>query len=140
MNAAFPKMKERNYGRIINMCSLNGVNAHKHTSEYNACKEAVRAYLRTASVEWMRYGITTHVICPASISEAAKQFLESEPKMMADMLSHNPAGRLGDAEADIGGAVLLLASDDAAYINGNTIFVDGGAHVNGVNWSPADST
>lgn len=44
MNAAFVHMKQKQYGRIINMCSLNGVNAHKYTAEYNSCKEAVRAF------------------------------------------------------------------------------------------------
>lgn len=136
MNAAFPHMKARKYGRIINMCSLNGVNAHKYTSEYNAAKEAVRAYSRTAAVEWMCHGITTNVICPGALTEAAKKFMEQEPEMMAEMLAQNPARRMGDPQRDIGGATLLLASDDAAYINGNTVFVDGGSHINGVNWSP----
>ena len=129
-------MKERQYGRIINMCLLNGVNAHKYTAEYNASKEAVRAFSRTAAVEWMQHGITTNIICPGAMSEAAKRFMEKEPEMMAEILSQNPAGRMGDPEQDIGGATLLLASDDAQYINGNTIFVDGGSHINGVNWSP----
>lgn len=136
MNAVFPFMKAKQYGRIINMCSLNGVNAHKYSAEYNACKEALRAYSRTAAVEWMRHGITTNVICPGAMTEASKRFMEKEPEMMAEIISQNPAGRMGDPEQDIGGAVLLLASDDAAYINGNTLFVDGGSHINGVNWSP----
>jgi len=136
MNAVFPHMKANQFGRIINMCSLNGVNAHKYTAEYNASKEAVRAFSRTAAVEWMQHGITTNVICPGAMSEAAKRFMEQEPEMMADMLSQNPAGRMGDPEDDIGGATVLLASNDAQYINGNTIFVDGGSHINGVNWSP----
>jgi len=139
MNAVFPHMKEQQFGRIINMCSLNGVNAHKYTSEYNASKEAVRAFSRTAAVEWMCHGITTNIICPGAMSEASKRFMEKEPAMMAEMLTQNPAGRLGDPEDDIGSATLLLASDDARYINGNTLFVDGGSHINGVNWSPGKS-
>jgi NAD(P)-dependent dehydrogenase (short-subunit alcohol dehydrogenase family) len=139
MNAAFLHMKKRQYGRIINMCSLNGVNAHKYTAEYNASKEAVRAYSRTAAVEWMCHGITTNVICPGAMSEASRKFMEREPEMMAEILSQNPAGRMGDPEQDIGGATILLASDDAQYINGNTLFVDGGSHINGVNWSPGKS-
>ncbi len=43
---------------------------------------------------------------------------------------------MGDPEEDIGGVALFLASDDSAYVNGNTLFVDGGAHVNGVSWRP----
>lgn len=139
MNAVFPHMKEKHYGRIINMCSLNGVNAHKYTSEYNSCKEALRAFSRTAAVEWMQHGITTNIICPGAMTEASKRFMEKEPEMMSDMLSQNPARRMGDPEQDIGGATMLLASDDAQYINGNTVFVDGGSHINGVNWSPGKS-
>jgi NAD(P)-dependent dehydrogenase (short-subunit alcohol dehydrogenase family) len=45
-------------------------------------------------------------------------------------------GRLGDPEADIGGVALFLASEDARYITGNTLFADGGAHINGVAWAP----
>lgn len=70
------------------------------------------------------------------MTEASKKFMEREPEMMADIISQNPAGRMGDPEQDIGGATMLLASQDAQYINGNTIFVDGGSHINGVNWSP----
>jgi NAD(P)-dependent dehydrogenase (short-subunit alcohol dehydrogenase family) len=139
MKAVFPHMRDRHYGRIINMCSLSGVNAHKHTADYNACKEAVRAFSRTAAVEWMRHGITTNIICPAAATEAYKAFEKYEPAMMAETLKQNPAGRMGDPEDDIGGAALLLTSDDARYINGNTLFVDGGSHINGVNWSPQGS-
>ena len=46
------------------------------------------------------------------------------------------SGRLGDPEADIGGVALFLASDDARYITGNTLFADGGGHINGVAWAP----
>ncbi len=139
MKEAFPSMQQQQFGRVINICSLNGVNAHKWTSDYNSAKEAVRAFSRTAAVEWMQYGITTNIICPAAATEAYKRFEENEPAMIKEMLKQNPAGRMGDPEADIGGAAMLLATDDAGYINGNTLFVDGGAHVNGVNWAPEGS-
>jgi NAD(P)-dependent dehydrogenase (short-subunit alcohol dehydrogenase family) len=53
---------------------------------------------------------------------------------MADEM--NPMGRLGDPEADIAPVALFLASDDARYLTGNTLFVDGGNHINGVSWNP----
>ena len=53
------------------------------------------------------------------------------------MLEENPMRRMGDPEQDIGGVAPFLASDDSAYVNGNTLFVDGGSHVNGVSWRPA---
>ena len=57
MRAALPHMRERGWGRIINVCSLNGVNAHMGTLEYNAAKEALRALTRTAAREWAPYGV-----------------------------------------------------------------------------------
>ena len=57
--------------------------------------------------------------------------------MIAQINAANPMGRLGDPEADIGGVALFLASDDCRYVTGNTLFVDGGAHINGVAWAPA---
>ena len=52
MQAAFPRMRAQGWGRIINLCSLNGVNAHMGTAEYNSAKEALRALTRTAAREW----------------------------------------------------------------------------------------
>ena len=48
-----------------------------------------------------------------------------------------PLGRMGDPEQDIGGVALFLASEDSAYLTGNTLFVDGGGHINGVAWAPS---
>jgi NAD(P)-dependent dehydrogenase (short-subunit alcohol dehydrogenase family) len=58
------------------------------------------------------------------------------PDNAAALLKQNPMGRMGDPEADIAGVALFLASDDARYFTGNTLFVDGGSHLNGVQWDP----
>jgi NAD(P)-dependent dehydrogenase (short-subunit alcohol dehydrogenase family) len=137
MQAAFTPMKTASGGSMINLCSLNGVNAHMFTLEYNTAKEALRAMTRTAAVEWGRYGIRCNVICPAAATEAYVAFRDANPETAAEMLEENPMRRMGDPEADIGGVALFLASDDSAYVTGNTIFVDGGSHVNGVSWRPA---
>jgi NAD(P)-dependent dehydrogenase (short-subunit alcohol dehydrogenase family) len=136
MQAVFPHMKKQGGGRIINMCSLNGVNAHRYTVPYNSAKEAVRALTRTAAVEWGRYQILCNVICPAAVSDVYLAFRDANPETAAEMLKQNPQGRMGDPEDDIGGAALFLASDDSCYVTGNTLFVDGGSHVNGVSWAP----
>jgi len=70
MRAALPHMRDRGWGRVINVCSLNGVNAHMGTLEYNAAKEALRALTRTAAREWTPYGVTVNAICPAAKSAA----------------------------------------------------------------------
>lgn len=136
MEAAFPHMRARHWGRIINVASLNGVNAHMGTADYNAGKEALRAYTRTAAREWAAYGICANILCPAAISASYRRFKELAPDVAAATAAANPMGRMGDPEADIGGVALFLASEDARYLTGNTLFVDGGGHINGVNWVP----
>jgi NAD(P)-dependent dehydrogenase (short-subunit alcohol dehydrogenase family) len=136
MEAALPAMRARGWGRIINVASLNGVNAHIGTADYNAGKEALRAYTRTAAREWAGYGICTNIICPAAVSSSFRQFEAMQPQLAAATAAANPMGRIGDPELDIGGVALFLASEDARYVTGNTLFVDGGAHINGVAWVP----
>lgn len=136
MRAAFPAMKERQYGRIINMGSLNGVNAHMYTLGYNASKEALRALTRTAAVEWGKHGITANVICPSALSPAARDYFEINPAMAQSILEQVPVGRFGDSAGDIGPVAVFLASQSSSYMTGNTLYVDGGGHINGVPWRP----
>ena len=136
MQAVFPHMRRQGGGSIINLCSLNGVNAHMYSAEYNTSKEASRALARTAAREWARHGIRVNVICPAAATEAYEAFRSSAPENAAAMLKQNPMGRMGDPETDIGGVALFLAGEDSNYLTGNTLFVDGGSHINGVQWDP----
>jgi len=134
MRGAFPIMKAQEYGRIINMGSLNGVNAHMFTVAYNASKEALRALSRTAAVEWGPHGITVNVICPSATSPASIDYFEANPEMKTRILEQVPLGRFGNAEKDIGPMALFLASDEAAYITGAQVVIDGG-HLAGP-WRP----
>ena len=128
--------RDQGYGRIINLCSLNGVNAHIGTAEYNSAKEALRALTRTAAREWAPHGITANIICPGAKTAASRSVFAEHPELelMAD--SANPMGRLGDPEEDIAPVALFLASEDSRYLTGNTLFVDGGSHINGSPWAP----
>lgn len=136
MEAAMPHMRARRWGRIVNIASLNGVNAHMGSAEYNAGKEALRSYTRTAAREWARHGICANIICPAAASASFRMFESLQPEVAKTSAGANPMGRMGDPESDIGGVALFLASEDARYLTGNTLFVDGGAHINGVAWAP----
>jgi NAD(P)-dependent dehydrogenase (short-subunit alcohol dehydrogenase family) len=136
MQAVFPHMRRQGGGSIVNVCSLNGVNAHLYTAEYNAAKEASRALARTAAREWARHAIRVNAICPAAATEAYRAFAAMAPDNAAALLKQNPMGRMGDPEEDVGGAALFLATDDSRYVTGNTLFVDGGSHINGVQWDP----
>jgi NAD(P)-dependent dehydrogenase (short-subunit alcohol dehydrogenase family) len=135
MNAAFAAMKARGFGRIINLCSLNGVNAHPQTADYNIAKEALRALTRTAAREWAPYGITVNAICPGAITAAFLAMQTFAPEMAQRVNKQIPMGYMGDPYEDISGVALFLASKDARYMTGNTLFVDGGGHINGINWA-----
>ncbi|MGR6999399.1 SDR family NAD(P)-dependent oxidoreductase [Yinghuangia aomiensis] len=135
MKACFPHMKANGWGRIINVASLNGVNAHMYTADFNAGKEGLRALTRTAAREWAPYGITANVICPGAATAAFHRFAEQYPEMAAEAGKANPMGRIGDVDDDIAPVGLFLASDDSRYMTGNTVFLDGGAHINGVAWA-----
>ena len=136
MVAAHPIMKEQSYGRIVNLCSLNGVNAHMGTVEYNSAKDALRSATRTAAREWAPLGITANIICPAAKSASFFRVMSQFPELIAAADAANPMGRMGDCEEDIGPVAVFLASEGSSYVTGNTIFADGGSHINGSSWSP----
>ena len=136
MKLAQRGMAAQRWGRIINICSLNGVNAHPMTVDYNSAKEALRAYTRTVAVEWAKDGITANVICPGAATSAYRMMEEFAPQMIGDILKLVPMGYMGDPETDIGPVAAFLASEGSRYMTGNTLFVDGGGHINGVPWRP----
>lgn len=136
MCAAHPHMKARGWGRVINLCSLNGVNAHMGSLEYNAAKEALRALTRTAAREWAPTGVTVNALCPAAKSQAFFRALGDYPELEAMADAANPMGRMGDPYDDIAPVAVFLASEASRYLTGNTLFADGGSHINGVAWAP----
>ena len=136
MRECLPIMKSNGFGRVVNMCSLNGVNAHMGTLEYNAGKEALRALTRTAAREWANTGITVNAICPAAKSAAFRTVMGQHPELEAAADAGNPMGRIGDPYLDIAPVVSFLVGDDSRYLTGNTLFVDGGSHINGAPWVP----
>ncbi|MEZ5570933.1 MAG: SDR family NAD(P)-dependent oxidoreductase [Halioglobus sp.] len=135
MNAAFSSMKTSGFGRIINLCSLNGVNAHPQTADYNVAKEALRCLTRSAAREWAPYGITVNAICPGAITAAFLAMQEFAPEMATRVNKQVPMGYMGDPYEDVSGVALFLASKEARYLTGNTLYVDGGGHINGINWA-----
>jgi NAD(P)-dependent dehydrogenase (short-subunit alcohol dehydrogenase family) len=136
MQAVLPIMKAAHDGAVVNMCSLNGVNAHMGTLQYNVAKEALRSASRTAAREWAPWQIRVNVICPGAKTAASRAAFAAHPELEAAADASNPMGRLGDPEEDIAPVAVFLASDEARYLTGNTLFVDGGGHINGVQWTP----
>lgn len=136
MQRALPELEKRGTGRVINLCSLNGVNAHMYSVQYNAAKEALCTLTRTAAREWAPRQVCCNVICPGAQSEAYRRVAEANPEMVATMAGANPMGRVGDPLDDIGPVAAFLAGDASRYLTGNTLYVDGGSHINGVQWAP----
>lgn len=136
MQAVLPIMREQGRGNVVNICSLNGVNAHMGTVQYNAAKEALRSASRTAAREWAPWQIRVNIICPGAKTAASRAVFAEHPELEKSADAANPMGRLGDPEDDIAPVALFLASDDARYVTGNTLFVDGGTHINGSSWAP----
>lgn len=136
MQACFPHMKAAGYGRVVNLCSLNGVNAHMYSVHYNMAKEALRSITRTAAREWADKGITCNIICPSAATAAFEGLKASNPEMFGSIEASLPMKRMGDTEQDIAPVALFLATEDSQFVTGNTLFVDGGSHINGSAWAP----
>src|SRR5579863_7486844 len=125
MQAAFPHMREHG-GRIINFASMYGMIGNAGTVGYNITKEAVRSLTRTAAREWAPYGIAANLVAPTAKTDSANGIERANPDGMAAAVAAIPMRRLGDPHLDIAPAVLFLASDDARFITGQTLGVDGG--------------
>jgi NAD(P)-dependent dehydrogenase (short-subunit alcohol dehydrogenase family) len=93
---------------------------------YGATKVALNALSRSAAVEWAADGIRVNTIFPVAMTPAMERFTVEQPERAAQLVAGVPMGRIGDAEADVGRAVVFLCSDDASYITGTTLPVDGG--------------
>ena len=89
-------------------------------------KEAIRALTRVAANEWGRFGIRVNSVCPAAMSPAAEEWQKQNPERFAYVLKSIPLGRFGDAETDIGRAVVTLVGDDLSYLTGANLILEGG--------------
>ncbi len=121
-------MVKRRKGVIINIGSVFGVVPARLQCAFTAAKAGVLNFTRSHALELGQYGVRVNAIAPGSIlTDGTKMmFYNPESKQMADsLLSHIPLGRPGETE-DIAAAVLYLASDDAKYVTGHILVVDGG--------------
>jgi 2-hydroxycyclohexanecarboxyl-CoA dehydrogenase len=126
MQAVLPFMRQRGWGRIVNMGSVIGINGAAGYGPYSASKEAVRALTRVAAREWAKYGIVVNCVCPASAGHRIAPNDPARQEAYDRMYKDHPMGRDGDAEADIAPVVAFLLSDGCRYMTGETLLVDGG--------------
>lgn len=126
MKHAFPYLKETK-GSVINFASGAGLFGKPGQSSYAAAKEGIRGLSRVAATEWGEFGINVNVICPLVMTPALAEWKEQYPDVYEQTIRGIPLGRFGDAEKDIGGTCLFLASEAASYISGETITMQGGS-------------
>lgn len=118
-------MIKRGNGSIINMSSVNGVNPGIGIGAYPASKAGIISMTQQMALEWGKFGLRINCISPGFIDAGMSKPIYKDNKVRALRGGAVPSGRLGEAE-DIANAVLFLDSENASYINGHNLVVDGG--------------
>lgn len=126
MKAAYPYLKESK-GSVINFASGAGLFGRAGQSSYAAAKEGIRGLSRVAATEWGPDGIRVNMIAPLAMTESLKEWKENYPELFQKTIQTIPLGRFADPMQDIGRVCVFLASDDASFITGETISLQGGS-------------
>jgi NAD(P)-dependent dehydrogenase (short-subunit alcohol dehydrogenase family) len=126
MRECHPYLKESK-GSVINFASGAGLFGKLGQSSYAAAKEGIRGLSRVAAAEWGPDGIRVNVICPLAMTESLMEWKDNYPDLFAKTIQGIPLGRFADPKDDIGRVAVFLASEDAHYITGETITLQGGS-------------
>ena len=121
--AAVRGMMRRRFGRIIGITSVVGITGNPGQANYTATKAGMIGMIKSIAAEYAKRGVTANCVAPGLIATTMTDKLND--KQREAILSRVPAARLG-AGADVAAAVVFLASDEAAYITGQTLHVNGG--------------
>ncbi|KAB2716260.1 SDR family oxidoreductase [Brucella intermedia] len=125
VQAALPHMKRQKYGRIVNIASIGGKHGAPEQAHYSASKAAVMGFTRVLAQEVGTYGITANCICPGIILTDMGRVNLDDAAVRQAWQEKTAMRRIGDPE-DVVGPVAFLASDDAAFVTGQSLNVDGG--------------
>ena len=126
MRECFPYLKETK-GSVINFASGAGLFGKLGQASYAAAKEGIRGMSRVAAAEWGPEGVRVNVVCPLAMTESLREWKENYPELFEKTIQGIPLGRFADPRNDIGRVCVFLASDDASYVTGETITLQGGS-------------
>jgi acetoacetyl-CoA reductase len=122
----FEGMRERKYGRIVNIGSINGQAGQYGQVNYAAAKSGIHGFTKALAQEGARYNITVNAIAPGYVDTEMVRAVPSE--VLRKIVAKIPVGRLGHAE-DIARGVAFLTADDADFVTGSTLSINGGMHM-----------
>lgn len=124
--AVIDSMRDHKFGRIINISSMNGQLGQFGQTNYSAAKSGIFGFTKALARETASRGITVNAIAPGYIATDMVKAIKED--ILKQIVSGIPVGRLGEPE-EIARAVLFLAADDASFITGETMSINGGQHM-----------
>jgi acetoacetyl-CoA reductase len=124
--ATFVGMKERGFGRIVNIGSINGQAGQYGQVNYAAAKSGIHGFTKALAQEGARFGITVNAIAPGYID--TDMVAAVPPDVLAKIVAKIPVGRLGQAQ-EIARAVKFLVGEEAGFVTGSTLSINGGQHM-----------
>jgi acetoacetyl-CoA reductase len=119
-------MRERNFGRIVNISSINGQKGQVGQTNYSASKAGAIGFTKALAQENAKKNITVNCICPGYIDTEMVQAVP--PKVLESIIAQIPIGRLGQGH-EIASMVAYLASEEASYITGSVMTINGGQYI-----------
>jgi acetoacetyl-CoA reductase len=124
--ATFPGMKERGWGRIVNIGSINGQAGQYGQVNYAAAKSGIHGFTKALAQEGARFGITVNAIAPGYIDTDMVAAVPAD--VLAKIVAKVPVGRLGQA-SEIARGVAFLCGEEAGFVTGSTLSINGGQHM-----------
>lgn len=137
--AAARRMAQVGGGTIVNISSINGLVPAAYGGAYGSTKAGIQLLTEQMAVEWAAYGIRVNAVAPGFIDAGMSEPIYADPETRRVRSEGVPLKRLGTAE-DIANAVLFLLSDEASYITGHNLVVDGGVSMNVLSLLPRPKT
>jgi acetoacetyl-CoA reductase len=124
--ATFPGMRERGWGRIVNIGSINGQAGQYGQVNYAAAKSGIHGFTKALAQEGAKFGVTVNAIAPGYID--TDMVAAVPPPVLEKIVAKIPVGRLGQAE-EIARAVAFMTSENGGFMTGSTMSVNGGQHM-----------